>query len=229
MWLRQRMLLEPKDAAAGDNSHATVIFNLRSDPLANDMQDTKDNRTSWRIQPRHAAGSIDLGPLKGVHKDLSISRQTSGASGKRHGRTSRQSGFTLIELLTTVAIVGVLSSLAYPSYTSYTNSVRRTEAQSLMLEIGNRQAQYLSYAREFSADLSATGLNMSSSQAAQGWTCAAATGCTNANFSILVAVDMTTLPISYTITASPVAGGCCASDPAMTLTSMGIKTGKWRS
>ncbi|PKF61306.1 prepilin-type cleavage/methylation domain-containing protein [Psychromonas sp. psych-6C06] len=66
-------------------------------------------------------------------------------------------GFTLIELLVTVIIIAVLSSIAYPSYISYVQKARRTEAQSALIDLANRQEMYYldhrSYATNLDTDL----------------------------------------------------------------------------
>jgi type IV pilus assembly protein PilE len=55
----------------------------------------------------------------------------------------KQRGFTLIELMITVAIVGILTAVAYPSYTSYIKKGLRRAAQAQMLDIANREQQFL--------------------------------------------------------------------------------------
>ena len=56
---------------------------------------------------------------------------------------TRQRGFTLIELMVATAIVALLASLAYPSYTKYVIKSNRTAAQAQMLDIANREQQFL--------------------------------------------------------------------------------------
>jgi type IV pilus assembly protein PilE len=57
---------------------------------------------------------------------------------KYHSR----SGFTLIELMIVVGVIGILASIAYPSYMDYVRKARRTEAQSLMLNMQLQQEKY---------------------------------------------------------------------------------------
>lgn len=74
-------------------------------------------------------------------------------AGKRH------KGFTLIELMIAVAIVGILAAIAYPAYTSQVRRGVRSNAQAQMMDIANRQQQYLLTNRRYAttSELTATG------------------------------------------------------------------------
>lgn len=63
--------------------------------------------------------------------------------------TSRASGFTLIELMIAVAVIAVLARIAFPSYMEYVKRGHRSSAQSLMLDLANREQQYLLDNRSF--------------------------------------------------------------------------------
>lgn len=62
-------------------------------------------------------------------------------------------GFTLIELLVTIAIIGTLSGVAYPSYINYLLTSKRSEAQSALFVIANRQEMYYLDNNHYATDL----------------------------------------------------------------------------
>ncbi|MCW8994695.1 MAG: type IV pilin protein, partial [Psychromonas sp.] len=54
----------------------------------------------------------------------------------------KKNGFTLIELLIAVAIIGILAGVAYPTYMHYVLTAKRSEAQSTLMDLANRQEMY---------------------------------------------------------------------------------------
>ena len=69
-------------------------------------------------------------------------------------RNRNSGGFTLIELMITMAIIAVLARIAYPSYIGYIQKGVRRGAQAQMLDIANREQQFLLANRAY-ADLTA--------------------------------------------------------------------------
>ncbi len=79
-------------------------------------------------------------------------------------RDSSQQGFTLIELMITVGIVAILASIAVPSYRQYMIRAHRSAAKEAMMDIANRQQQYLLAHRSYAdkAALEDTGYRLPS-------------------------------------------------------------------
>ncbi|OGB35401.1 MAG: prepilin-type N-terminal cleavage/methylation domain-containing protein [Burkholderiales bacterium RIFCSPLOWO2_12_FULL_61_40] len=123
-------------------------------------------------------------------------------------------GFTLIELMITVAIVGILSAIAIPSYNAYIIKSNRAIAKAQMLDIANRQPQFLVANRAYAtkAQLETSGYALPSEL--------------NGKYTYDVTVGTGTIP-SYTITFT--ATGAQLSDGNLTLNSDGVKTpaDKW--
>ena len=122
---------------------------------------------------------------------------------------SRIRGFTLIEMMVVVAVVGVLAAIAYPSYKEYQKRAKRSAAETLMLDLANRQQQYLLDQRSY----------------------AGATTCTTAGLttlSVTVPTEVSTYydvcvsqgagpPPTFTIQSTPKAGTMMASDGVLTI------------
>jgi type IV pilus assembly protein PilE len=127
---------------------------------------------------------------------------------------SNKNGFTLIELIITVAIVGILASIAYPSYTNSLRKSNRSAAQSVLMDIAQRQSQYLVENRSYAASTSAVNVTVPSK--------------VSSTYTITV-TNSAGPPPSFTATATPIAGTNQVSDGVLTINNTGTKTpsNKW--
>jgi type IV pilus assembly protein PilE len=123
-------------------------------------------------------------------------------------------GFTLVELMIVVAVIGILASIALPNYQEYLKKARRSAAQSHMMDIAQRQQQYLVDARSYATTLSILGVD------------------TPADVATYYTVELEASdgpPPSFIVTATPVTGTPQAGDATLTLDNTGAKTpaDKW--
>jgi len=127
----------------------------------------------------------------------------------------RQEGFTLIELMITVAVVAILAAVALPSYRQHIIHGNRSAAEAQMMDIANREQQYLLANRVYAdkTTLIANGYALDS-QVSQNYTWNAVPG--------------TGTEPSFVITFTP--AGAQASDVTLTLDNQGNKTPleKWK-
>ena len=124
----------------------------------------------------------------------------------------RHRGFSLIELMIAVAIIAIIIAVALPSYQSYLRRGHRGAAQTFMLDIANREQQYLLDARSYTTDIPGVLKLTPSTDLA-------------ARYTFAVAVpnpDPGSLAISFKITAT--ASGSQAVDGNLTLDNLGNKT-----
>lgn len=123
-------------------------------------------------------------------------------------------GFTLIEVLIVVAVLGILGAVAYPSYTQHIKKGVRRAAQAQMMEIANREQQFLLTQRNYVPYATLTGSGYALPNELVG------------KYTPSVAVGAGSVP-SYTITFQATGGQ--ASDGDLTLNSEGVKspTAKW--
>jgi type IV pilus assembly protein PilE len=126
-----------------------------------------------------------------------------------------QKGFSLIELMIVAVIVGILAAVAIPSYQSYVVKGNRAAAQAFMVDVANREKQYLLDARSYAADLATLGMTPPT-DVSKHYPIA----------NIIIAVSSP--PPTFTITATPTSAQQ-AADGELTLTSDGIKgpADKW--
>jgi type IV pilus assembly protein PilE len=131
-------------------------------------------------------------------------------------RRARRGGFTLAELMTTLVILSILIGIAVPAYTQQSIRGRRSAAKAAMMDIANREQQYLLANRSYAntAALTATGYTLPS-DVSQYYTWAVNPG-------------TGTVP-SFTITFTPT--GAQASDGALTLNQSGDRSpiAKWQN
>lgn len=122
-------------------------------------------------------------------------------------------GFTLIELMIAVAVIGVLIAIAYPSYTNSLIKGNRAAAKSFVLEVVQKEQQYLLDNRTYfeadtAAEFEAVGIDIPKEVS---------------NFYTVKVEPAAGPPPSFLVTAAPIAGKRNANDGTLTMTSAGVK------
>jgi type IV pilus assembly protein PilE len=126
----------------------------------------------------------------------------------------RRQGFTLVELMVSVAIVGILAAVAYPSYVKYVVKSNRAAAQTHLLDIAQKQSQYLIDNRAYAGTVGDLNLTTPSKVS---------------EYYTIAITPVAGPPPSYTATATPISGTPQASDGVLTIDSSGAKSpsDKW--
>ena len=133
--------------------------------------------------------------------------------GGRNQLQSKQRGFTLIELMVVVIIVAVLAAIALPAYQNQVIRGHRAAAKSAMLDIANRQEQFLLANRKYAGDVTELGYALPTD--------------VSSNYQVpVITVTNSGLPY-FKITLNPY--GNQASDGSLELDSAGVRSpaAKW--
>lgn len=124
-------------------------------------------------------------------------------------------GFTLIELMIAVAVIAILAAIAFPYYQDHLRKGRRAAAQGFMMEVANREQQYLLDARNYAVnipDLSvANSLNITTPAEVSPY------------YTVKVDPGAPTTPPTYTVTATPKPNQAADAYGVMTLNHEGAK------
>lgn len=133
----------------------------------------------------------------------------------------KRNGFTLMELMIVLAIIGILTAIALPSYSRYTLKANRVGAESLLMDIAQKEQQYLFDNRSYLQITDCAGLTTNlgisvDDKVASNYTCK---------------VDVTAgPPPTFIATATPKSGTRQAKDGVtLTINQAGAKTpsDKW--
>jgi len=125
-----------------------------------------------------------------------------------------EGGFTLIEVMMVVVILGILVGIAFPSYQESVKKGHRSAAQAQMLDIANREQQFLLANRVYTSTFADMGYAVPADVAAR-YTCT-------------VTADNTGVP-GFSISCVPTSVQSGTNFATLTLTNTGVKTpaGEW--
>lgn len=116
-----------------------------------------------------------------------------------------KAGFTLIELLAVLAIIGILAAIAMPNYFDHVRRVARTDAKTALMENAQFMERNLTEAGRYDQDSGGATPTLPVPLAPRDG---------NAKYTVTLAAAQT----SYTLSATPLAGGFMEGDTCGTFT-----------
>ena len=128
---------------------------------------------------------------------------------------NRQQGMTLIELLIVLVIISALVGFAYPSYTKHVQGARRADCSGALMGLSSAMERY------FTQNNSYLGATLSGANPIYP------DQCPTDGSRVMYNLAITNLTATtYTVTATPVAGGPQANDNCgtLSLTQTGVKS-----
>jgi len=134
---------------------------------------------------------------------------------------ARMGGFTLVELLVVMVIVAILFAVAVPSYAYFMRKSRRSDTEATMMDIAQREQQYLNDTRAYAPD--------TTTLAGGGTTLVP--GDVSAYYTITICQAAPPAacnppggaPPTFFVVATPIAGTPQAADPVLTLDNTGAR------
>jgi type IV pilus assembly protein PilE len=121
-------------------------------------------------------------------------------------------GFTLVEVMIAVVVVGILTAIALPSYKTYITKSRRSAAQAYLMDVAQREQQYILATRSYTDQLDSNGLNDPAPSTVSPY------------YTVAITLGNGTSP-TFTVTATPVSGTTQASDGTLTIDQAGNRSG----
>lgn len=130
-------------------------------------------------------------------------------------------GFTLIELMIAVAIVAILAAIAIPSYQESSAKSKRSDAQGALMGFASAMERH--YTQNNTYEEAATGGNDTGAPAASLYPNQSPIDGSTKYYDLKISAAASD---SYTLTATPIAGGSMAGDRCgtLSLTSAGVKS-----
>ena len=131
-------------------------------------------------------------------------------------RAGATGGFTLIEVMIVVTIIGILLAVTLPGYQETLRKGRRADAKSALLDVANRQEQFMLDQNTYTLDMTDLGYAADPRVSEEGFYTIDAAACAGG------AINR-----CYLLTATPVTGGAQAGDTRCVLfrlDSSGAKT-----
>ena len=120
-----------------------------------------------------------------------------------------QQGFTLIELMVTVGIISILVAIAWPNYQQYITRSKRAEAQAYLMDLAQRQQQFMLDARRYTSVVADLGVTMPTSVAN--------------NYQAPTINLVAGPPPTFIITLAPKSPGPLSADGSLTINNAGAK------
>ncbi len=120
----------------------------------------------------------------------------------------RETGVTLIELMVALAVLAILAAIAYPSYQRHVAKGIRSQGQQFLMDIAQRQEQYMLDQRQYATMLAAGagGLGMTAPDIVAN------------NYQAAVfTVNNAATPPTYQISLAPTAGTTVAGDGTLVI------------
>lgn len=129
-------------------------------------------------------------------------------------------GFSLVELMVVVAIIGILLAIAVPNYRDYIRKARKSAATATLAEIASREGQYLVNARQY-FELKADGTTVPAGVRVT------VPDDVKTYYVVTALPDTSVTPVTFVVTAVPIAGMGQESLGTLQLNSDGTRVGNW--